>query len=114
MLKSESSQKGKGKGKGKGKNKTCDLQKLYSLYQDHNGPLSEDQVEQVILQKKKSNPQWELGQSQARRPHQAKDPNRGVERARATGKSRAKRRARPNHKRPKARAKERALEWAST
>ena len=51
MLKSESSQKGKGKGKGKGKNKTFDPQKLYSLYQDHNGPLSDDQVEQVMLQK---------------------------------------------------------------
>ena len=114
LLKSESSQKGKGKGKGKGKNKTCDPQKLYSLYQDHNGPLSEDQVEQVMLQKKMSNLQRELGQSQARRPHQAQDPSRGVERAPATERSRAKRRARPNHKRRKARAKERALEWAST
>ena len=56
LLKSESSQKGKGKGKGKGKNKTFDLQKLYSLYQDHNGPLSEDQVEQVMLQKSVKSP----------------------------------------------------------
>ena len=52
LLKSESSQKGKGKVKGKGKNKTFDLQKLCSLYQDLNGPLSEDQVGQVTLQKK--------------------------------------------------------------
>ena len=56
LLKSESSQKGKGKGKGKGKNKTFDPQKLYSLYQDHNGPLSEDSVEQVMLQKSVHSP----------------------------------------------------------
>ena len=49
LPKSESSQKGKGKGKGKGKNKTFDPQKLCSLHQDHNGPLSDDQVEQVML-----------------------------------------------------------------
>ena len=50
-VRSESSQKGKGKGKGKGKNKTFDLPKLCKLYQDYNGPLSEDQFEQVMLQK---------------------------------------------------------------
>ena len=39
LLECESSQKGKGKVKGKGKNKTFDLQKLYRLYQDLDGPL---------------------------------------------------------------------------
>ena len=52
LLKSESSQKRKDKGKGKGKTKCLTPQKLYSFYQDHNVPLSEDQVEQVMLQKK--------------------------------------------------------------
>ena len=56
LLKSESSQKGKGKGKGKGKNKMFDHQKLYSLYHDHNRPLSEDQVEQVMLRKNVKSP----------------------------------------------------------
>ena len=56
LLKSESSQKGMGKGEGKGKNKTFDPLKLYSLHQDHNGPLSEDQVEQVTLHKKVKSP----------------------------------------------------------
>ena len=52
LLESESSLKGKGRGKGKGKNKTFDRQKLYSLHQDYNGSLSEDQIGQVMLLKK--------------------------------------------------------------
>ena len=87
LLKGESSQKGKGKGKGKGKIQNVYSQKLYSLYQDNNGPMSEDQVEQVMLQKKTANPQRELGQSQARRhwqwkevgPRERQDPSTSVE-----------------------------------
>ena len=48
-------------------------------------------IDQVTLQKKKkSNHRRELGQNQARRKHQAKDPNRGMERAPAEERSRAK------------------------
>ena len=97
LLKSETSQKGKDKGKDKGKkrSKTLDTQKLYSLYQDHHGPLSEDQAEHVMLQSKKSNPPA---------GPEAKSCTSAEER------SRAKRKARHNHKRRRARSKERALE----
>ena len=116
LLKGESSQKGKGKGKGNGKNQiNVYSQKLCSLHQDNNGPLSEDQVEQsdVAKKKKTANHQRELDQIQARPKHQAKDRNRGMERALAKERSRAKRKARSNHKRRRARTKARALERAS-
>ena len=40
----------------KKKGKTFDPQKLYSLYQDHDGHLSEDRVEHVMLQKNVKSP----------------------------------------------------------
>ena len=43
VLQSESTSKGKGK-KGKGKTKMFDPQELGSLYKDHSGPSSEEQV----------------------------------------------------------------------
>ena len=110
LLKSNRTRKARAKLKTKEKkSKTFDTQKLYSPYEDHNGPLAEDQVEHVMLQKKKR----ELGQNPARRKHQAKDRNHGMERAPAKERSRSKRKARPNHKHRRARSKERNLERAS-
>ena len=96
---SQPSQKGKGKdkGKSKGKNKTFDPQKLSNLHQDHNGHLSGDRVEHVMLQKNVKSPAEAGAQSSTL----------------AEERSRAKRKARPNHKRRRARSKERALERAS-
>ena len=100
LPKGQSSQKGKGKGKGKGKIQNVYSQKLYSLYQDNNGPMSEDQVEQVMLQKKN-------GKSPAGAGSKSSTSALAMER------SRAKRKARSNHKRRRARTMERALERAS-
>ena len=88
LLKSESSQKGKGKGKGKGKNKTFDPQKLYSLYQDHNGPSSEDQVEQVMLQEERQIPSGSGGKIKHVRKHQAKGSKPWNGKGTSKGKSR--------------------------
>ena len=103
--------KAKAKVKAKEKTKRLTTRRCTAFTKIKN--LSEDEVEQVMLQKKKSNPQREKGQNHARRKHQAKDPNRGMERARTKERSRAKRRARPNHNRRRAIAKERARERAS-
>ena len=77
LLESESSLKGKGRGKGKGKNKTFDRQKLYSLHQDYNGSLSEDQIGQVMLQKKVKSPSGSWGKNKHVESNQAK--NRDLE-----------------------------------
>ena len=104
----KSNQTRKARTKLKAKEKIFNTQKLYSPFEDHNGPLAEEQVEHVMLQKKRV-----LGQNQARRKRQAKDQNHGMERALAKERGRAKRKARPNHKRRRARSKERNLERAS-
>ena len=102
--------KARAKAKAKVKTKRLTTRRCTAFIKIKN--LSEDEVEQVMLQKKVKSPAG-AGQNHARRKHQAKDPNRGMERALAKERSRAKRRARPNHNRRRAIAKERARERAS-
>ena len=113
LLESESSQKGKGRGKGKGKNKTFDRQKLYSLHQDYNGSLSEDQIGQVMLQKKVKSPAGAGEKIKHVESIKQRIETWNGDGTTGTGKKSRQEKSKTQHKRRKARTKERALKRAS-